>query len=205
VALCATAALCSASALGSPLATGAAVRSITCRGGGDSCTAVVVLAGGASNEQLRIALSDTDLKLVGVVAEPAYIHGAYQLSGGSYSLGGSLYTVTLNAVQSIPKGATLTLSFAVPAQALRCASVTRNISHLSIAKLAGRQARGAYGCQQANAVSNTWALRFEARMQVQSFTVNDIAYRCKLAPTVPQNTQCEGGGTRVKFAAPTGH
>ena len=97
--------------------------------------------------------------------------------------------------------ATLTLSFAVPAQALRCASVTRTISHLSISKVAGRQARGAYGCQQANAVSNTWALRFEARMQVQSFTVDDIAYRCKLAPTVPQNTQCEGGGTRVKFAA----
>jgi uncharacterized protein (DUF1501 family) len=90
--------------------------SIVCRGGGNSCSAVASVAGGASNETLRIALSDTDLKLVGVVAKPAFIHGAYMLSRGSYSLGGSLYTVRLNAVRSIPRGATLTLRFAAPAQ-----------------------------------------------------------------------------------------
>jgi hypothetical protein len=88
--------------------------SIVCRGGGNSCSAVVSVAGGASNRKLRIALSDTDLKLVGVLAKPTSIRGAYILSRGSYSLGGSVYTVTLNAVQSIPKGATLTLRFAVP-------------------------------------------------------------------------------------------
>ncbi|HEX4483229.1 MAG TPA: hypothetical protein VH081_05535 [Solirubrobacteraceae bacterium] len=91
-------------------------RSITCRGGGNSCSAVIALAGGASNVKLKIVLSDTDLKLVGRVVKPSSVRGAYSLSRGSYSLGGSLYTVTLNAVQSIPKGSTLTLKFAVPTQ-----------------------------------------------------------------------------------------
>jgi hypothetical protein len=90
------------------------VRSITCRGGSSSCTATVGLAGGASNVKLKIALSDTDLKLVKVTVKPSSVRGAYELSKRSYSQGGSLYTVTLNAVQSIPKGATLTLKFAVP-------------------------------------------------------------------------------------------
>jgi len=180
--------------------------SLPCRGGGKSCTAVVSLAGGASNEKLRIALSDTNFKLVGVVAQPAFIHGAYMLSSPAYSQGGSLYTATLNAVQSIPKGATLTLQFAVPAQALACTSVTAGISHLTIAKKIGfKVVRGAYGCQQANAVSNTWALRFAAHEQVQGFSVNGIGYGCKLVPVLPENTQCDGGGARVKFAAPSGH
>lgn len=90
------------------------VKSVTCHGGSSSCNATVGLAGGASNLKLKIALSDTDLKLAGVTVKPSSVRGAYELSKGSYSLGGSLYTVTLNAVQSIPKGSTLTLKFAVP-------------------------------------------------------------------------------------------
>lgn len=179
-------------------------RSVTCRGGASSCTAVVSLAGGASNERLRIALSDTDLKLVGVSAKPAFVHGAYQLSRGTYSLGGSLYTTTLNAVQSIPKGATLTLRFAVPSQARACGSVSKGITHLAVAKLGAKQGRGLFSCQQANAVSNTWLLRFNAHESVSSFSVNEVRYACKLVPSLPQNTQCDGGGTRVKFSAPTG-
>jgi hypothetical protein len=97
-------------------------------------------------------------------------HSAY-----SYSLGGSLYTATLNAVKSIPKGATLTLKFAVPAQALGCKSVAKNITHLAISKFGSKQARGAYGCQQANAVGETWALRFNAGEQVESFSVSNVS------------------------------
>src|ERR1700738_2274420 len=41
--------------------------------------------------------------LVGASVKPSEVKGAYSLSKGGYSLGGSLYTVTLNAVQSIPK------------------------------------------------------------------------------------------------------
>lgn len=89
------------------------VRSIACKGGGSSCVATVGLAGGASNLKLRITLTDTNLKLISVTAKPKEVKGAYSLSKGSYSLGGSIYTTTLNAVQSIRKGATLTLKFAV--------------------------------------------------------------------------------------------
>ncbi len=179
--------------------------SVTCKGNAVACKAVVSVAGGASNRKLRIALSDTDLKLSGVVAKPSSIRGAYELSGGSYSLGGSLYTVTLNAVQAIPRGATLTFNFAVPARMMSCKSVTTGIAHLSVAKLGSKQAGGAYGCQQANAVGDTWMLRFNAREQVDSFEVNNVNYECKPAPTLPQNIQCDGGGTRVKFSGPTGH
>ena len=202
---CALLASVATTAAGAFSAQAAKTLSVTCHGGGSSCSAVVGLAGGASNEKLQIALSDTDLKLTSTSAKPAFVHGAYQLSRGSYSLGGSLYTATLNAVQSIPKGATLTLKFSVPAQALGCKSVTKGIGSLTIAKVGARQARGAYGCQQANAVSNTWALRFAAREQVQTFSVDNVGYKCKLVATLPANTQCEGGGTRVKFSAPTGH
>lgn len=110
--------LLSLSALDASVATAAKVKSIACRGASNSCTAVISLAGGASNEKLRITLSDTDLKLVGRVVKPSSVRGAYSLSKGSYSLGGSLYTVTLNAVQSIPKGSTLTLKFAAPMQSM---------------------------------------------------------------------------------------
>jgi hypothetical protein len=88
--------------------------SVMCRGGGNACKAIVSVAGGASREKVRITLSDTDLKLARVVAKPKSIKGAYQLYGGKYSLGGSLYTVMLNAVQAIPRGATLTFQFTVP-------------------------------------------------------------------------------------------
>jgi hypothetical protein len=117
-ALASGAVVLSLSAVDAPAAGAAKVKSITCRGGGGSCAAVIGLAGGASNEKLRIALSDTDLKLVGRVVKPSSVRGAYSLSKGSYSLGGSLYTVTLNAVQSIPKGSTLTLEFAAPTQSM---------------------------------------------------------------------------------------
>jgi hypothetical protein len=97
-------------------ATGASAKTVTikCRGGSSSCSATIGLAGGASNKKLRIALTDTNLKLVGRSVKPKEVKGAYSLSKGSYSLGGSVYNVTLNAAQSIPKGATLTLKFAVP-------------------------------------------------------------------------------------------
>ncbi|HUA74763.1 MAG TPA: hypothetical protein VL988_08390 [Solirubrobacteraceae bacterium] len=92
----------------------AKTQTIACHGGSSSCTATIGLAGGASNKKLRITLTDTDLKLVSVVAKPNSVKGAYNLSKRSYSVGGSVFNVTLNAVQSIGKGATLTLKFAVP-------------------------------------------------------------------------------------------
>jgi uncharacterized lipoprotein YajG len=89
-------------------------KTIACHGGSSSCAATISLTGGASNKKFRITLTDTDLKLVSVVAKPNSVKGAYSLSKRSYSMGGSVFNVTLNAVQSIGKGATLTLKFAVP-------------------------------------------------------------------------------------------
>jgi hypothetical protein len=100
------------------LAAGKTVN-VKCRGDSSSCTAVVGLTGGASNKRLRIALTDTNFKLVGIVAQPAEVRGAYSLSGGKYSLGGSVFTVTLDAVGSIGKRATLTLKFSSRGKAIK--------------------------------------------------------------------------------------
>jgi hypothetical protein len=118
---CFGAALLACGALAGTTAAGASAKtvSLTCHGGSSSCTATIGLAGGASNKKLKIALSDTNLKLVGISAKPSTVKGAYSLSKGSYSLGGSLFTVTLNAVQSIRKGATLTLRFASKGKAIK--------------------------------------------------------------------------------------
>jgi hypothetical protein len=205
-----------AAAAGAILATGAVVvapavaasatRTIACKGNDTSCTAVVSLAGGASNVKLKIELSGTNLKLKSTTVKPSSVRGAYSLSKGTYSLGGSLYTATLNAVRSISKGSTLTLRFATPAaSSMSCKSVTRAITSLTIAKQGSKQAKGAYSCQQANALGDTWALRFNAREQVQRFSVNDVRYTCGAIPSLKQNTQCTGGGTAIRFAAPTGH
>lgn len=115
------AAVLAAGALAAVTAAGASAKTVTakCLGGSSSCSATIGLAGGASNKKLRITLSDTNLKLVGVSVKPKEVKGAYSLSKGSYSLGGSLYTVTLNAVQSIPKGATLTLKFSSHGKAIK--------------------------------------------------------------------------------------
>jgi hypothetical protein len=110
------AAVLAAGMLAAIAAPGASAKTVSlkCHGGSSSCSVTIGLAGGASNKKLRISLSDTNLKLVGRSVKPKEVKGAYSLSKGSYSLGGSVYNVTLNAVQSIPKGATLTLRFAVP-------------------------------------------------------------------------------------------
>jgi hypothetical protein len=97
----------------------AKAKPVKCKGGAKACSATIGLAGGASNKKLKITLTDTNLKLVGISVKPANVKGAYDLSKGSYSLGGSVYTVTLNAVRSIPRGATLTLRFASHGKAIK--------------------------------------------------------------------------------------
>jgi hypothetical protein len=183
---------------------GAQTRSVDCKGTDESCEAVVSLAGGAGNERLRVALPGTDLRLISVRVRPHWVQGAYTLSRGKYSLGGSRYATTLNAVESIPSGARLTLLFEAPARSLACRSATRTISHLSISRPGATPASGAFSCQQANAVVQTWALRLRAGESDRSFSVSNIDYRCRLVPTVPQNLRCDGGRTRVRFAGPTG-
>jgi hypothetical protein len=182
----------------------AQTRTVSCRGDDESCRAVVNLAGGAGNERLRVTLPGTSLKLISVTVRPHWVQGAYSLTRGRYSLGGSRYTARLNAVQSIPRGARLTLLFEAPVRSLACKATTRNIAFLAISRRGPSQEPGAFSCQQANAVTQTWALRFRAGESDRSFSVNDVRYSCKVVPMVPQNLRCDGGGTRVRFAGPTG-
>jgi hypothetical protein len=188
----------------SPARASADTRSVSCQGDAQSCTAVVGLAGGASNDRLRVTLPDAGLKLISATVRPHWIQGAYSLTGGRYSADGSRYLATLNAVQSIPKRARLTLLFEAPVRSLACKSVTRDIAYLAISRLGSGEAPGAFSCQQANAVTDTWSLRFQAGESDRAFSVNDIRYACKVVPRVPQNFRCDGGGTRVRFAGPTG-
>ena len=84
---------------------------LRCRGGADSCRARVDLAGGASDKKIVIRLSDTDLRLVSVRPNRRSLRGAYGLFGQRLRAGGSEYVFRLNAVQSIRRGAFLTLTF----------------------------------------------------------------------------------------------
>jgi hypothetical protein len=84
-----------------------------------------------------------------------------------------------------------------------CKSVTGGISYLRIGAIGAYKASN-LTCQQANAVGDTWMLRFNAREQIGAFKVSSVQYRCRIVPTLPSNMQCDGGGTRIQFAAPTG-
>jgi hypothetical protein len=93
------------------LPAGAAAKTVTKTCNGTStCTAAFSLRGGASNEKLVIQLPGTSFRKPRVSVSPSSLKGAYSLSHGKFQLGGSEYTVTLNAVQSIRRG-TLTFRF----------------------------------------------------------------------------------------------
>jgi pimeloyl-ACP methyl ester carboxylesterase len=84
---------------------------VRCRGGGGLCRARVGLAGGASDKQVLIRLSDTDLRLASVRPNRRSLRGAYGLAGHRLRAGGSEYVVTLNALQSIPRSSYLIFTF----------------------------------------------------------------------------------------------
>ena len=84
---------------------------VRCRGGASVCRARVSLGGGASNKRVTIRLTDSDLRLVSVRPNRRALRGAYGLSNHQLTEGGSEYRLTLNAVQTIPRGSYLTLTF----------------------------------------------------------------------------------------------
>jgi hypothetical protein len=171
----------------------------TCKGSPRLCEATFSLAGGASNKRLKVELPGTNLKLLAYNATPAYVHQAYRLSGGRFALGGSEFLVTLNAVDYMPAGARLHLFFGAPGSGRKCGNTP--LPFLSIHTL---NPGASISCTRARAVAAAWLARFKAHLVVSSITAQGVGYRCKLVPTLPQNTQCDGGGTRVKFSAPTG-
>jgi hypothetical protein len=180
-------------------------QTVQCKGTDASCTATVSLAGGASNKKLTIDLPGTSQKLVHARATPAYVNGAFALSGGRYSLGGSVYTVTLNAVESIPKGAKLLLEFATPDASLNCGGIDTGVAYLTTTNTGDAPARD-FGCPQAAGAAIQWLKQFNAFKPTTKVKAKGIAYTCRVVPRVPQNIACASRvGTLVRFAAPTGH
>jgi hypothetical protein len=175
----------------------------TCRGSEAFCEATFSLAGGARNKRLTVNLPGTDLRFLRSNATPGQVHGAYFLSGGRFQLGGSQYVVTLGAVDSIPSGAKLTLSFGHPMAALRCGNAG-DISHITVHAISASFSQSALRCSRAQAVGRTWLSQFRRHQAVNRVTTNDVRYSCKLVAVMPQNIQCDGDGTRVRFAGPTG-
>ena len=84
---------------------------VRCRGGASVCRARVRLGGGASDKDVTIRLTDSDLRLVSVRPNRRFLRGAYGLSDQRLTDGGSAYRFTLDAVQTIPRGSYLTLTF----------------------------------------------------------------------------------------------
>ena len=181
----------------------AAQVSRPCVGSDTSCTATFSMSGGATNERLTVRLPDTDLRLLAVNARPGYVHGAYLLTRGRFGEGGSIYTATLDAVQSMPRNARLILTFGHPSAGLACGNIRRGVSFITIAQTASVRP-GSFSCSVARVVGRTWLSRLRAHLSVQRFTATGIAFRCRLIPLLPQNQQCRGGGLRVRFSGPTG-
>ena len=181
----------------------AAQVSRPCVGSDTICEATFSMSGGASNERLTVRMPDTDLRLLAVNANPGHVHGAYLLTRGRFSQGGSVYTATLDAVQGMPQNARLIMTFGHPSAGLACGNVRRGVSFITIAQTASVRP-GSFRCSVAKAVGRTWLSRLEAHRSVQRFTATGIAFRCRLIPLLPQNQQCQGGGVRVRFSGPTG-
>jgi hypothetical protein len=200
----AVAALATCMIAGTLAASAGAAGSATasCRGSASLCEATFSLAGGASNKRLTVQLPGTNLRLLAVNATPAYVRGAYRLFGGRFTTGGSVYTVNLDAVDSIPAGAKLFMTFGHPVTGLSCGSVG-GISFITIFQT-GSVRPGSYSCNQARILALAWLTRFKAHLSVRTVRAAGITFTCKLVPRLPQNLECNGGNLRVRFSGPTG-
>lgn len=184
-------------------AQGAGSATATCRGTDTSCEATFSLAGGATEKTLTVRLPAAGMRRIAVNATPAQVHGAYLLTGGRFSSGGTVYTATLDAVQSIPRGARLVLTFGHPSAVLRCGDIPNGVSYLSIAQT-GSVRPGSFGCSMARTFGTAWTAAFRAHRSTETVTAAGITFACKLVPRLPQNLVCDGGNLRVRFSGPTG-
>ena len=86
-------------------------RLIECQGRARSCQARINFAGGARHRKIVIRLPNTNLSLRSVKVVSSSKRPAYRLTGGHLILGGSEYSVTLDAARSSPPGSHLILTF----------------------------------------------------------------------------------------------
>ena len=91
-------------------------KAVTCLGGERVCTAHISLRGGADDKRIQVKLPGTNLKLAARVPTPPATRKLFSMSDGDYSLGGSVYTFTLDTDRSFGKGAWLALTFRDPAR-----------------------------------------------------------------------------------------
>lgn len=84
---------------------------IPCVGAEEACTAKVPLGGGASARTVQIELTGTNMGEPKTTVEAEY-EGAYDISDAKFTTGGSIYEFTLDAVESIPEGVNLEMTFA---------------------------------------------------------------------------------------------
>jgi len=200
VAVCAVAGLLApaAQAQGARAAIGAA--SARCVGSEHLCGVSFSLAGGASNKRLTVNLPGTNLRVINRFATPPSVAGAYRLSAPRFSLGGSVYNVTLNAVASIRAPARLSLVFGDATTTRRCATPPGAVSSLSVSIRITGYVRAAFTCTQAAAVGAAFETRFLRRLSWATLVANGRTYHCRAVP--PQNYTCAGAGTLVRFGRP---
>jgi hypothetical protein len=92
--------------------TGDTVKQVDCMGAEEACSVKIPIGGGASNQAYEVALTGTNLGEPTVTPSEADEEGAYEISDATFTTGGSVYSFTLNAVESLPESAYITLDFA---------------------------------------------------------------------------------------------
>ncbi|MBJ7365603.1 MAG: hypothetical protein JHC53_03245 [Thermoleophilia bacterium] len=92
--------------------TSGTVKQVDCVGAEEACSLKIPIGGGVSNQAYEVALTGTNLGEPTITPDTATDEGAYDLSGAKFTTGGSIYSFTLDSVQSLPEGAYITLDFA---------------------------------------------------------------------------------------------
>lgn len=85
---------------------------VDCVGAEEFCSLKIGLGGGRSNAVINVALTGTNMGAPTITPSSADLKGAYEISDAKFTTGGSVYSFTLNAVESIPDGEYVTLEFA---------------------------------------------------------------------------------------------
>ncbi len=85
---------------------------VDCVGAEEACSAKIGLGGGRSDVVINVALTGTNMGAPTFTPSSADLKGAYEISDATFTTGGSVYSFTLNAVESIPDSGYVTLAFA---------------------------------------------------------------------------------------------
>ncbi len=85
---------------------------VDCVGAEEACSAKIGLGGGRSDVVINVALTGTNMGVPTITPSSADLKGAYEIGDATFTTGGSVYSFTLNAVESIPDSGYVTLDFA---------------------------------------------------------------------------------------------